>query len=123
MEEVGRGVQTPTKGEALAAALIPYVWAGFETCETPGRGIVDAAGVPTLGVVETPVGRGGTVIIVTYEGLGYKGFKVTLPLCPTVTHSYFFPSAYFTGASLGMGFTLGITKGKSLILCFSIWHL
>ena len=65
MEEIARGVRAPTKGEALAAALIPYVLAGFETCETPKRGTVDVAGVPMLGGVETPVGRGGTVATTT----------------------------------------------------------
>ena len=122
MEEAARGVRTPTKGESLVAALIPCTWVGYETCETPGRGTVDATGVPTLCVVETLAGRGGTAVTAAYEGLGCKGFKVTLPLRPTVTHSSFFPSAYLAGASLGAGFTLGVTKGQSRILCFADWH-
>ena len=115
-----RGVQTPTKGEALAAALIPCAWAGCETCGTPGRGTVAAAGVPTLGVVETLAG--GTAITNAYEGLGYKGFKVALPLRPIVTHSSYFPSACLAGASLGAGLTLGVTRGQSRILCSVDWH-
>ena len=122
MEEAARGVRTPTKGEALAVALIPYAWAGCETCETPERGTVDTAGVPTLGAVETLAGRGGTAAIATYEGLAYTRIKVTLPLRPTVTHSSFFPSTCLTGASLGAGLTLGVTRGQSRILCSADWH-
>ena len=63
MEEIARGVQAPTKGEALAVALIPYILAWFETCEAPRRGTVDAGSVPMLGRVETPTGREGIVAI------------------------------------------------------------
>ena len=123
MEETVRGLQTPAKVEALAAALIPCIPTRFETCETPRIGTMDAAGVPTLGVVETPAGRGGIAVTTAYEGLGCKGFKVTLPLHPIVTHSSFFPLACLTGASLGVGLTLGVARGQSLILCSIDWHL
>ena len=65
MEETTRGVRAPTKAEALAAALIPYAWAGFETCETPRIGVVEAACVPILVGVDVPVGIGGTIATAT----------------------------------------------------------
>ena len=58
MEEATRGVRTTA--EALAAALIHYVPAGFETCETLERGTVEAACVPTRAGVDPPMEIGGT---------------------------------------------------------------
>lgn len=65
MEETARGVRAPTKGKALAAALIPYEPIGFETCETPETGAVETTGVSTLAGMEIFVEIGGITITAT----------------------------------------------------------
>ncbi len=63
MEEAARGVRNLAKVEALAIALIPYVPAGCETCETPGVVPLYAA-CETLAGIDALVGIGGTAATV-----------------------------------------------------------
>ena len=62
MEETARGVWALAKAEALEATLIPYILPGFETCEAPEIGVVEAACVPMLAGVDASIGIGGTVV-------------------------------------------------------------
>ena len=86
-------------------------------------GVVETTCIPTLAEIGVPMGIGGTTMTTTYDCLVGKGFKVTFPLHPIVTHSSFFPLVGLARASLGVGLILSIAKGQSLILCSMDWHL